>query len=295
MSLDYAVYDVFTDTKLAGNPLAVVFDADQFDTEQMQKIAGEFNLSETVFIRTPKDDMADAALRIFTPKKELPFAGHPTVGAAIAIAERTGAPQDVNMILQEEAGLVPCSVRFQDGLGFTEFAAPSVPVRSEINVSDDEAAALVGLSPHEIGFKTYGVSAFGVGHAFLYIPVHDLDVVARAKAMSALSDPRFAFTGVFVFCRRSLTKEASFHGRMFAPKEGIPEDPATGSAVVGLAAAMMTYEPPQDGVHRHIIEQGYEMGRPSHIHLTLDVKSGALNEVRIGGNAIKLMSGTLDL
>jgi trans-2,3-dihydro-3-hydroxyanthranilate isomerase len=290
MKQRYAIYDVFTTTPLAGNPLAVVFDADGLDTPQMQAIAGEFNLSETVFILPRQNPMADYKLRIFTPAYEMDFAGHPTVGAAVALAE---GRDKAGLILELNVGLTPCAVAVQDGVTYAEFVAPALPQESELALHPDRAAKVINVEPFEVGFKRYGVSAFGVAKPYLYVPVDGLEVIAKSRPTPDLMRGGFPYSGIYAFTRRSVTKEAAFHARFFAPDMGVVEDPATGSAAVGLAGVIMKYEPPDDGRHVYIIEQGFEMGRPSMLRLELEVENGALKYVRLGGNAVKVAEGVL--
>jgi trans-2,3-dihydro-3-hydroxyanthranilate isomerase len=289
--LKYAIYDVFTTDRFTGNPLAVVFDAGQLSQEAMQAIAAEFNLSETVFVLPRESQMADHKLRIFTPKKELPFAGHPTVGAAIALSE---GRDKAGLILELAAGLTPCAVAISNGVAYAEFVAPGLPKESPVVISTERVVKAVNIEPHEIGFKGYGISCFGLANSFLFLPVSGLEAIAHAKPTLDLLREGFPHPDMFVFCRRSVTKEAAFHARMFSPAMGIPEDPATGSAVAALAGVIMKYEPPQhDGRHEYIIEQGFEMGRPSMIRLELEIVSLQLARIRIGGNAVKVAEGTL--
>ncbi len=156
MKRNYAVYDVFTDRALTGNPLAVVFDSEGLDTAQMQKIAGEFNLSETVFVSPPANAMHSAALRIFTPRAELPFAGHPTVGCAIALVESglagPGEQADAILVLEEQVGPVRCGVKMKGGAAYAEFDLPRVPEQIRNDVGKETIAAALGIGAHEIGF-----------------------------------------------------------------------------------------------------------------------------------------------
>jgi trans-2,3-dihydro-3-hydroxyanthranilate isomerase len=285
----YSIFDVFTVEPLAGNPLAVVHECEGLDTAAMQAIAKEFNLSETVFILPPEDPMADARLRIFTPGQEMAFAGHPTLGAAVAIAD--GKPRQ--MVLQLNAGLTPAAVAITDGVAYGEFVAPSLPKEHPLAIHPDRACKAVNIEAFEMGFKRYGMSAFGVANPYLYIPADGLEVVARARPTPDLMRSGFPYEGIYVFCRRSVTREASFHARFFAPEMGVTEDPATGSAAAGLAGVIAKYEMPADGRHPFIIEQGFEMGRPSMIRLELEIAAQRLVRVRIGGNAVKVAEGTL--
>lgn len=304
MSRRYAIYDVFTDTRLAGNPLAVVFDADGLDDVSMQRIAGEFNLSETVFVKRPENPAHTARLRIFTPGRELPFAGHPTVGAAIAIAE-AGAngegPEDQVSVLEENVGPVRCAIKLgARRAGFAEFDVPRKSVRLEAGFDRQALADAFSLKPGQIGFENHLPSLWSAGVAFVMIPVHDLAAAAAVEFDPALWERCAPFaegrlSSAYLYCRGGVNHTAKFHTRMFAPDMGIAEDPATGAAVAALSGAIHFFDKLVDGHHPFLIEQGVEMGRPSHIHLHLDIAGGAIAGARIGGEAVRIASGTLDL
>lgn len=304
MSRRYAIYDVFTDTRLAGNPLAVVFDADGLDDISMQRIAGEFNLSETVFVRRPENPAHTARLRIFTPGRELPFAGHPTVGAAIAIAE-AGAngegPEDQVSVLEENVGPVRCAIKLgARRAAFAEFDVPRKSARLEAGFDRQALADAFSLKPGQIGFENHLPSLWSAGVAFVMVPVHDLAAAAAVEFDPALWERCAPFaegrlSSAYLYCRGGVNHTAKFHTRMFAPDMGIAEDPATGAAVAALSGAIHFFDKLVDGHHPFLIEQGVEMGRPSHIHLHLDIAGGAIAGVRIGGEAVRIASGTLDL
>jgi trans-2,3-dihydro-3-hydroxyanthranilate isomerase len=296
------VYDVFADEKLAGNPLAVVLDGEGLDTTAMQRIAGEFNLSETVFIGSPRRPAHSAAARIFTPRVELPFAGHPTVGAAVALAEaRTAGPAAGTLeilVIEEEIGPVRCAVSRGTGVTFAEFDLPRLPARIDLAVVPELVAAALGLDPREIGFENHRVDAWSAGVPYVTVPVRGLAAAAKARmdvgAWLKLA-PRAGHlvAAPYIYCRETLDHEASFHARMLAPHEGIEEDPATGSAAAAFAGAVMRFDTPSDGSTGLVIEQGVEMGRPSKIRLELDVEGGKLTAARIGGHAVKVAEGML--
>lgn len=302
---DYAVYDVFTGTALAGNPLAVVFEANRFSDAEMQAIAREFNLSETVFIRTPENPAHTAGVRIFTTARELPFAGHPTVGAAIALAERRlgdAVPAngiDLVKMLEEAIGPVRCAVKLNPGQpAFAEFDLPKLSRRLDVELEQADVGAALGLDPQEIGFENHRVSLWSAGVPFVMVPVHDLAAAAKAECNAAEWE-RIAPMGdgmlacAYVYCRGGVNHTAGFHARMFAPGDGVPEDPATGSAVAALSGAIHHYDGLLDGHHALVIEQGVEMGRPSLIHLHIDCAGGGVSRVRIGGQAVKVAEGRL--
>ena len=298
MERRYRIFDVFTARPLAGNPLAVVLDSEGLDSAAMQAIAGEFNLSETVFVMPADNPAHSARLRIFTPAVELPFAGHPTVGAAICLAvERFGpsAEQDAVIALEENVGLVRCGVALRQGVGFAEFDSPKLPMPAGDTVHRDLAAAALGLAPAEIGFENHQTSRWSAGVPYSCVPVRNMALLAQAEPNSAAWAQAFGADGAFIYTRETEGHDHSFRARMFWPVGGIREDPATGSAAAAFAGAVQEFDAMPDGEHTCIIEQGFEMGRPSLIRLTIVVSSRTLSLVRIGGSAVRVMSGTFTI
>jgi trans-2,3-dihydro-3-hydroxyanthranilate isomerase len=303
MGRRYHTLDVFTDRPLAGNPLAVVHDSEGLDTAAMQAIAREFNLSETVFILPATDAANTARMRIFTPGSELPFAGHPTVGTAVLLATLR-APDMLGrglvIALEQEIGLVSVDVR-QAGRKppRAEFALPRLPHRLDCSTTTEIAARALGLEPADIGLAGHAIGAFAVGGAFTMVPVASPAVLARARPSAGpVFDAAFGagdHAAAFVYTRDPQQKTHHWRARMFAPSIGIAEDPATGSAVAAFAGAIMAFEAPGDGRHQAVIAQGYEMGRPSDIVLTMVVEDGTLVQATIGGSAVIISEGTLRL
>jgi trans-2,3-dihydro-3-hydroxyanthranilate isomerase len=297
MARDYAIYDVFTGTQLAGNPLAVVFDGEGLSDSRMQAIAGEFNLSETVFVRPPDNPAHTANLRIFTPGRELPFAGHPTVGAAVALAERQhGEGQlDLVSVLEEKVGPVRCAVRLGKGAAnFAEFDLPRMSERMEVTLDAQAVADALCISAADIGFENHAVSTWNAGVPYVLVPVRDLAVAASIR----FDPPRWFASAAgkmsaYIYCRGGVDHLASFHARMFAPDLGISEDPATGSAVAALSGAIRHFDALAPGHHALVIEQGVEMGRPSQIHLHIESGAKGIDHARIGGQAVKIAEGRI--
>ncbi len=305
MTLDYYILDVFTDMPLAGNPLAVVRNCDNLDTEKMQAIAREFNLSETVFLQSPRDAINTARARIFTPLRELPFAGHPTIGAAVLIAELDAreylGKQELVIALEQEIGLMACTVRKPRGRpAIAEFEAVQMPQEVDTAtwaIDRVSLAKAVGLEESDIGFDDHVPTIFDAGLGFTFVPVASLAAIGRASphsehwgAIGPADHPC-----VYLYTRETINEHVHVHARMFAPKSGIPEDPATGSAAAAFAGVAMKFERPGNGEHMLQIEQGVEMGRPSTINLSLDVADGQLRRVSVGGAAVIVMRGTLTL
>jgi len=300
MQLPYHVLNVFTEERFGGNPLAVVLDADGLDAARMQRIAREFNLSETVFVLKPEQPTHTARVRIFTPASEIPFAGHPTVGTAALLAALK-APEpaghgDALIVLEEAVGIVRVGVRLRPGTApHAEFDAPKLPAVAGTLPPADRLAAALGLIPSEIGFENHRPTKYGAGNTFAFVPVASLDAIGKARVAAPHWDGALQGQGAFLYCRQTVHTMSSFHARLFAPDFGIPEDPATGSAAAAFAGVVHRFDALPDGTHRRIIEQGYEMGRPSTIALTVEVEQGKLATVRIGGHAVRVAEGRLEV
>lgn len=192
MHLRFVTLDVFTQTRLAGNPLAVVIDADGLDPRQMQAIAKEFNLAETVFILQPADPDHRARLRIFTPAAELPFAGHPTVGTAVLLGCMTGTNHTRELVLEEPIGLVRCRVTPRGRTeGHASFAIPRLPAEAGPPPNRREAAAALNLNEGDIGFDDFRPARWSAGVALTFVPVRSLTAIVRARPDGARFESAF--------------------------------------------------------------------------------------------------------
>ena len=244
--------DVFTDEPLSGNPLAVILDAEGLDTPRMQAIAREFNLSETVFVLEPRDPVNSARIRIFTPGRELPFAGHPTIGTAVLLAETRGpeivARQDLVLVLEEEVGLVHCVARRVRGRPRATFTLPRLPSDAGPARSVDSLAASLSIDAAEIGFDRHCPVMMSAGVPYTMVPVKNVAAVDRSWPDLARWPDDLE---TFVYARDG----EGFYARMFAPTFGINEDPATGSAVAAFAGALMRFENLADGDHTVTVRQ----------------------------------------
>jgi trans-2,3-dihydro-3-hydroxyanthranilate isomerase len=210
--------------------------------------------------------------------------------------ERFGGPgTDALIVLEEEVGIVRCGVTFSNSVGFAEFNCPKLPERAGKPPEREFIAAALSLAPAEIGFENHVPTTWSAGVPFHFVPVQNLAVIGKAAPYAPAWRPAFGTGSAFVYTRETQGYDHSFHARMFAPEMGIDEDPATGGAVAALAGAVHEFDALPDGEHAAIIEQGYEMGRPSLIRLEMMVGGGQLTLVRIGGHAVPIMSGTLDI
>lgn len=282
--LEFHIWDVFTDRAFSGNPLAIVTGADGLTTAQMQIIAQQFNLSETIFVMAPRDAANTARVRIFFPTAEIPFAGHPTIGCALHLSG--GA--DVRILLEEEAGLVPVEIRN----GRAEFTAPKLPVAQPGQADPDLIARATDLPADAIGLPGHQPAIWQGGPAFLYVPVRDLDALAAARPIQPFWSQAMQAAGVDSAYLYTPVK-SGYRARMFSPTAGIPEDPATGSASAILAGQLLASHALAEGENRIPLEQGIEMGRASRIDMTAVVEAGELRQIRVAGCAVPVAQGKI--
>lgn len=302
MGYTFHTLDVFTTEAYCGNPLAVVLDAEGLDGDAMQAIAREFNLSETVFVLPADNPAHTAKVRIFTPSVEMPFAGHPTVGTAALLAiNKYGTverEEDAIIVLEEGIGPVRVGVRLRpDEAAFAEFDSARLPEQAGEPAPTDRIAAALGLAPNEIGFENHRPVCLSAGIPFTFVPVRNLEAIARVRIVSEHWRAGFDHAGnsaAYIYCRETEHRSSAFHARAFAPDLIVGEDPATGSAAAAFAGVVRRFDTPPDGTHMRIIEQGYEMNRPSEIALELEMDAGQLHSVRIGGHAVPVMQGVLE-
>jgi len=293
LKLPYLLLDVFTRDRFAGNQLAVVPQADGLLEGQMQAIASEFNLSETVFLCKPQSDLNAARARIFTPLVEMPFAGHPTIGAAVALGLRSKAS-----VIRLEEGVGVITALFEKSGpsdGHARFALPKLPERLGEPGTITEIALALGIERDEIGCGTMLPAIYDAGNVFHLVPVRDKSVLGRISLnlgawRSAFPEGRHS---AYVFTRVSDEPGVDFAARKLTP--GMNEDPGTGSAVaalMGLLAEDDGYATPQVD---YVLRQGYEIGRPCKITLQLRCDGTRLVHGTIGGHAVVVGEGALDL
>ncbi|MFG2165904.1 PhzF family phenazine biosynthesis protein [Micromonospora chersina] len=280
-TLAYEIVDVFTDRPFAGNPLAVVFGAEGLATEQMQALAVEFNLSETVFVLPPTQVGATYRARIFTPAEELPFAGHPSVGAAVT-ASRRGL-FDVGRVTQEcGAGVLPVEVTPTGATltGGTPTLGPELDPEPLLEMAGLTAADHAGPAPR----------VAGCGLEFPYLPVRP-DAVARARVNTAAAE-RYGVEHVSVFSWDAASQTA--HARVFVPGLGVPEDPATGSAALGLGVWLVASGLlPGEGRSEYAVRQGIEINRPSAMACTVTAAGGVAVGATVAGHVMPVARGEI--
>ncbi|MEV0155261.1 PhzF family phenazine biosynthesis protein [Micromonospora sp. NPDC050686] len=280
-TLAYEIVDVFTDRPYAGNPLAVVFGAERLATEQMQALAVEFNLSETVFVLASTQVGATYRARIFTPAAELPFAGHPSVGAAVT-ASRRGMFAAGRVAQECGAGVLPIEVTATGATltGGTPTLGPELDPEPLLEMAGLAAADHAGPAPR----------VAGCGLEFPYLPVRP-DAVARARVNAAAAE-RYGVEHVSVFSWDAASQTA--HARVFVPGLGVPEDPASGSAALGLGVWLVASGLlPGDGTHPYTVRQGIEIHRPSVLACTVTTSGGAAVGATVAGQVMPVARGEI--
>lgn len=300
MDLRFHTLDVFTDRTFGGNPLGVFLDATHLPGDLMQRIAREMNLSETVFLGPPEGD-GDARVRIFTPGREVPFAGHPTVGSAIFLAsalDDTPTQGTRTLVLEENVGAVPVDVHFVDGDPVSaRFTTAVLPEYHPSPLSLPELAGVVGLEERDL-HPELAPEMVSCGLPFLVVPVASLEAIRRAVLDTVrwqrLVAPLWA-EHVYLVSMEAEGPGVDVHVRMFAPAVGVPEDPATGSAAAALGGYLSKVDGSEAGALRWTVEQGLEMGRPSLLQVEADRSGGTTTAVRVGGSAVFVSQGIMSV
>jgi trans-2,3-dihydro-3-hydroxyanthranilate isomerase len=299
MKRRYVTIDVFSDRAFGGNPLAVVLDAQGLSQSQMQSIANEFNYSETTFVLSPAQIGNTACVRIFTPKTEVPFAGHPNIGTAIVVArerEATGCAPIDSFTFEEKAGLVRVRLLRENGTVVgAELTAPQ-PLTTGAKVSEKDAAACLSLATSEIVTTRHAPIVVSVGLPFLAVELSSCEALRLAKPNLAAHErilPSIGTDAVYSYCRGASDQE--LHARTFAPLDASAEDPATGSAAAATIALLASLRAARHSEITWRVEQGVDMGRPSLLLGRTQKRDGIVYAVHVAGRAITVMNGWLDV
>ena len=299
--MPYTFYtaDVFTDTLFGGNQLGVLPDARGLTDEQMLAITREFNYSESTFVFPPDDPKHTRRVRIFTPGGEVPFAGHPTVGTAHVLAAIGEIPLTgdlTRIVLEENVGPVPVTIRARDGKPeFAQLSVAMLPQVSEPPVRRERLAELLSLDVQDVLDGEYAPQTVSCGLPFLLVPLRDRKAVARSRLRLEPWEQTLRGTPsemVMVFAADAERPGSDIRARMYGPAVSVAEDPATGSACACLAGYLAA-RTPRDGTLRWVVEQGFEMGRPSILEIEADKQNGAITGVRVGGKTVLVSKGQL--
>ena len=299
----YVTADVFTNRVFGGNPLAVVLEAEGLSTREMQAIASEFNYSETTFVLPPRDPSNTARVRIFTPRAEVPFAGHPNVGTAFVLGRRGAAEPaggEVRFVFEEDAGLVPVALLREEGTVVgAELTAPQ-PLTRRAHVPAAQVAASLGLSASDVRTDRHAPQVISVGLPFLVAELATREALRAATPnLTAFADvlPPVGTDALYIYTRDAGRSDipGDLSARMFAPLGGVPEDPATGSATAAAAAFLADLSPDADLELVLNVVQGEDMGRPSLLRARVVKRQGVLRGVHVGGRCVEVMAGALQL
>jgi len=290
----YVTLDVFTDRAFGGNPLAVLLDAQGLSGDEMQAIAAEFNYSETTFVLPPENPAHTARVRIFTPKAEMPFAGHPNVGTAFALAtqsEEGARPRGSRLLFEEIAGLVPVDILREDDAPVGAMLTTPKALERRAELPLEAVAACAGLATQDVVTEHHRplLVSIGVTFAIAEVTPRALSLARPSAAAFGSILPLDKAAGLHLYARG----EPRLRTRMFSPLQGIAEDPATGSANAGLAALLAELDPAIEGEYKLDIVQGVEMGRPSRLESLVSKRAGKAETIRIGGRCVAMMAGIL--
>jgi trans-2,3-dihydro-3-hydroxyanthranilate isomerase len=288
----YHLLDVFTDRPFAGNPLAVFVDPPELTAHQMQTIAAELNLSETVFVRSPTEGTAWPT-RIFTPGAEVPFAGHPTIGTAVLLAELGFAGDGV--VLAEPVGPIDVAIEQRPG-GRAATLRTAVPPAYTEAPDRNLLARVLSVAPDDL-HSHLAAGVWSCGVPFCVVPLRDATVLARTQLDPAVWADHFEHTdAAHLYPVAPLDDELHrWRVRMYGPAFGIPEDPATGAAASAAAGLLAASRQLRAGPTRWVLEQGVEMGRPSELRVALDHDGAEASGVLVGGDAVIVGAGEMEL
>jgi trans-2,3-dihydro-3-hydroxyanthranilate isomerase len=301
MRLTFVTVDVFTDRQFGGNPLAVVVDGAGLSSPQMQAIAAEFNLAETTFVLPPQDAAHTAQVRIFTPRAEMPFAGHPNVGTAFVLArqgECHGRPVDgETLVFEEIAGLVRMDIQKQASIITGARLASPQPLAVGDAIPCEVIAQACSIAADDIETRHHQPRIASCGAPLVMVELISRETLAAAQPRAdvfARHLPRDRATGIHLYVH---TKRdgVDIQARMFAPLVGVPEDPATGSANVALIGLLAALAPEPDLRLEKKIAQGVDMGRPSLLEASAEKRQGKVAATFIGGSCVPAMRGVFDL
>ncbi len=297
----YLTADIFTSTRFGGNQLAVLPDARGLTDEQMLAITREFNYSESTFVLPPDNPQHTRRVRIFTPGGEIPFAGHPTVGTAFVLAAIGEIPlsgEETRIVLEEKVGPVPVVIRARDGKpSFCQFSVAKLPEVGPPLPSRAILASCLSIDEGDLLDGAWLPQIVSCGLEFAFVPVRDRGIVARSRMHLERWEKHLANTlgqAVMIFAMDAEEPGHDIRARMFAPGFGVPEDPATGSACAALGGYLAARSR-QDGTLRWVVEQGYEMGRPSLIDVEADRSADRITAVRVGGSSVMVCEGKINV
>jgi trans-2,3-dihydro-3-hydroxyanthranilate isomerase len=300
MQIPFVTVDVFTDRKFGGNPLAVFPDATSLTSAQMQAIAGEFNLAETTFVLPPREPSHTAEVRIFTPRAELPFAGHPNIGTAFVLAqesERAGRSVGAPMIFEEKAGLVRLNL-IKDGASVigARLTPPQALNRGD-DLDPEIIAAACSLRVSDVETANHRPCIVSCGLPLAFVELKTRAALANARPRTEMFTqhlPAERMIGILLYVH-DRRDGFDVQARMFGPLVGVPEDAASGSPNVALGGLLASLRPEPDLKFALRIGQGVDMGRPSLLEAGAEKQNGKITSLSIGGGCVPMMRGVLEV
>jgi trans-2,3-dihydro-3-hydroxyanthranilate isomerase len=299
----FVTLDVFTSSAFGGNQLAVFPDASGIPEDALIQITREFNFAEVTFCYPPSNPAHTKRVRIFTPAREIPFAGHPTVGTAIALialGEAGAHPAGTaKLVFEEGVGPIPVTVKSAPGVpAFAQFSTARLAEVGPPTPSRGVLAEILSIDAEDILATPTAPQNVSCGLPFLMVPLRSVDAVSRSRVRMDKWDATLKSAwapDLFVFARKPEGGDSHYHARMFGPGVNVPEDPATGSANACLAGYLGARTTRKDGTLVWTVDQGVEMGRPSRIEIEADKSAGAVTAIRVGGNAVMMSEGSFTL
>jgi trans-2,3-dihydro-3-hydroxyanthranilate isomerase len=303
MILDYYIADVFTKQIFSGAQIAVFPHADKLSDTQMALIASELNLTETVFISSPKGESTSRRMRIFSPLAEIDFAGHPIIATAFILGtsgelELVDGVNSLTFI--QNAGEIDVNLSAKDGKPiFVQFSRKVSSIIDRYAPSDNELAAFLSISPDEIDTKKYSARLVSCGFPYLVVPVWNYETVRKARfnysAWNKSTAPQTAAMEILLFSPKTPYIDSNFNARLLGPNIGIHADPPVGSAVPAFASYLCSFDFTQQGTHTFSVDRGDDKNRRSVLNIEMDHKKQAEMVLRIGGEAVLVAEGKMHI
>lgn len=301
MNYKYYIADVFTKRIFNGAQVAVFPNADGLNEQAMKLVARELNLTETVFVFHRDGDAAKRRMRVFTPKGEINFAGHPVIAAAFVLAacgDIELAAKYTSVVFEQNVGPVTANITNSDGKpAFIQFTGKVSPIVDRYVPTESELSAFLGIDPKQIDHKKHTPRLVSCGFPYLVVPVYNYETVRKAKfnyqAWSQSSAPQTAAQEILLFSAKTPFQDADFNARLVGPNIALHDDPPVGNAMPAFAAYLCSFEHMQKGTYTFAVDRGDETTRRSVINLEMDHKRQDTLTVRIGGEAVMAAEGTM--
>jgi trans-2,3-dihydro-3-hydroxyanthranilate isomerase len=303
MKVDYYIADVFSSQLFNGAQIAVFPNADSLSDTTMKLLARELNLSETVFVFHPDSSEDKRKMRIFTPKKELDFAGHPIIATAYVLGLCGDIPLTetiTHIVLEQNTGPIEVNITAVDGKpSFVQFTRKVISIIDRFAPTDEELADILNIKQSELDHKKYSPRLVSCGFPYLIVPVWNYETVRQAKfnnaAWSQSIAPQTAAQEILLFAPKTPFVDADFNARLLGPHIGLYDDPPIGTAMPAFASYLCSFEHTQKGTHAFAVDRGDANSRRSVINLEMDNKGHEQLALRVGGEAVLFAKGTIEL